>query len=85
MAETPHPAIEPGNAAVITGGASGIGLAAAKQFSAAGMNVCLADLNEEALSAAKSLCIAGGEIETWATDVADRASLDRLAQFVDQA
>jgi hypothetical protein len=28
----PHPAIQPNNVAVITGGASGIGLAAAKRF-----------------------------------------------------
>jgi NAD(P)-dependent dehydrogenase (short-subunit alcohol dehydrogenase family) len=40
---TQHPAIAPGNVAVITGGASGIGLAAAKRFAALGMSVYIAD------------------------------------------
>ena len=47
-----HPAIKPGNVAVITGAASGIGLAAAKRFAAAGMNLVLADLHAEAIDAA---------------------------------
>jgi NAD(P)-dependent dehydrogenase (short-subunit alcohol dehydrogenase family) len=39
----PQPAISPNNVAVITGGASGIGLAAATRFARLGMNVCIAD------------------------------------------
>jgi NAD(P)-dependent dehydrogenase (short-subunit alcohol dehydrogenase family) len=39
----PHPAMSPNNVAVITGGASGIGLAAAMRFARSGMNVCVAD------------------------------------------
>src|SRR5260370_28430554 len=39
----PHPTMSPNNVAVITGGASGIGLAAAMRFARLGMNVCIAD------------------------------------------
>ncbi|TIX64920.1 MAG: SDR family NAD(P)-dependent oxidoreductase, partial [Mesorhizobium sp.] len=38
------PALASGNVAVITGAASGIGLAAAKRFAAMGMKIVLADI-----------------------------------------
>ena len=44
-----HPALSAGRVAVITGAASGIGLAAAKRFAAAGMKLCLADRDAEKL------------------------------------
>ena len=50
----PHPAMIKDNVAVITGGASGIGLAAAMRFAALGMNVCIADLAVDALRAAEA-------------------------------
>jgi NAD(P)-dependent dehydrogenase (short-subunit alcohol dehydrogenase family) len=46
--------MSPNNVAVITGGASGIGLAAAKRFAALGMKVCIADLGVERLAAAEA-------------------------------
>lgn len=42
-------ALLPDSVAVITGGASGIGLAAAKRFAAMGFRVCIADLGREHL------------------------------------
>lgn len=69
-------AIAPGNLAVVTGAASGIGLAAARAFAAAGMRVVLIDRAGAALnSAAASI---EGAIAHVA-DVADRAALQALA------
>jgi NAD(P)-dependent dehydrogenase (short-subunit alcohol dehydrogenase family) len=48
----PHSAMSPNNVAVITGGASGIGLAAAMRFARLGMNVCIADHDAARLSEA---------------------------------
>ena len=50
----PHPAMSPNNVAVITGGASGIGLAAAIRFARLGMKVCIADLDSNRLAEAEA-------------------------------
>jgi NAD(P)-dependent dehydrogenase (short-subunit alcohol dehydrogenase family) len=47
-----HPAISAGRSAVITGAASGIGLATAERLAALGMKVCLADVDSAALEKA---------------------------------
>jgi hypothetical protein len=67
-----HPAIEAGRAAVITGGASGIGLAAAKAFAGHGMNVVIADVSRDQLEAAQAEIEAagGGKVLAQQTDVA---------------
>ena len=66
-----HPAIEAGRAAVITGGASGIGLAAAKTFASHGMNIVIADVTHEPLQAARAEieAVGGGQVVTAQTDV----------------
>jgi NAD(P)-dependent dehydrogenase (short-subunit alcohol dehydrogenase family) len=48
----PHPALAPNNVAVITGGASGIGLAAATRFAQLGLRVCIADVGADKLAQA---------------------------------
>ena len=74
-----HPALTAGRAAVITGGASGIGLAAAKRFTALGMKVCLADLDPAALErAAAAVGAPSGSVVTQPTDVSKLADLQRL-------
>jgi hypothetical protein len=74
-----HPALTAGRAAVITGGASGIGLAAAKRFIALGMKVCLADLDPAALDrAAAEIGAPSGSVVTQPTDVSKLADLQRL-------
>jgi len=50
----PHPAMSANSVAVITGGASGIGLAAAIRFARLGMKVCIADLGADRLAEAEA-------------------------------
>ena len=69
-----HPVLTANNVAVITGGASGIGLAAAMRFAKLGMKVCIADIGADRLSEAAtrlSAAAPGGaaDIMTAAVDV----------------
>jgi len=63
-----------GRRALITGGASGIGLACAEAFSAAGAHVTIADLNGEAARAVADRL--GGE--AWEVDLSQTAALGDL-------
>ena len=80
-----HPALTAGRTAVITGGASGIGLATATRLAAAGLNVCIADRDEEALdAAAATLAEASGNgvdaVLAVPTDVSAKASVEALRE-----
>ncbi len=66
--------------AVVTGGAAGIGLAAAKAFAARGANICIVDLGADRLSAAAADI--GGDVMVSETDVSDRAALETLEAAV---
>jgi NAD(P)-dependent dehydrogenase (short-subunit alcohol dehydrogenase family) len=69
-----------GKVAVVTGAASGIGLALARRFAGAGLNVVLADVEQHALQDAEQQ-IAGQGATTLAvpTDVSDESSVSALA------
>ena len=79
-----HPALSAGRTAVITGAASGIGLAAARRLAGMGMNLCLADRSAVALDEAAAL-IGGGRVRTQATDVARLEDLQRLHAVATEA
>jgi NAD(P)-dependent dehydrogenase (short-subunit alcohol dehydrogenase family) len=74
-----HPAMSHGRVAVITGGASGIGLAAAKRFAALGMKLVLADLRQEALDHAAAE-LNGATIVTVPTDVSKMEDVQHLKE-----
>jgi NAD(P)-dependent dehydrogenase (short-subunit alcohol dehydrogenase family) len=72
-----HPALAPGRVAVITGAASGIGLATAQRLAAAGMRLCLADIDEAALARATQT-MPGADVLAVRTDVSQLADVQRL-------
>ncbi|WP_394691466.1 SDR family NAD(P)-dependent oxidoreductase [Hoeflea sp.] len=76
-----------GKVAVVTGAASGIGLAAAKLFAARGMNVVLVDNDGGKLGDARSVVAAqsgnpDAKTVSIATDVSDREAVTALEQTV---
>ena len=75
-----HEAVARGNVAIVTGGASGIGLEAATRFAALGMKVCVADLPGDTLDAAGvALRAAGAEaVLCVSTDVGDAGQIRAL-------
>jgi NAD(P)-dependent dehydrogenase (short-subunit alcohol dehydrogenase family) len=70
-----------GRVAVVTGAASGIGLALSRRLGADGMRVMMADIDEQALAAAaESLAAEGITAATAVTDVSNAGSVDALAR-----
>lgn len=72
-----------GKVAIITGAASGMGLAMAKQFTAEGASVLAADWHEERLNeAVKSITEDGGRITGIQGNIADQATAEALVDQV---
>jgi NAD(P)-dependent dehydrogenase (short-subunit alcohol dehydrogenase family) len=71
-----------GKVAVITGGASGIGLATARALAREGMKIVLADIEERVLSKVVSgLCDEGAQVIGVRTDVGSKGSMEDLAEI----
>ncbi len=74
--------VGPGNVGVVTGGASGIGLAVAEAFVAAGMRVVLADIDAPNLRDVEArLTEDGAEVATMVCDTASEGDVDALAEY----
>ncbi|MEM6712412.1 MAG: SDR family NAD(P)-dependent oxidoreductase [Pseudomonadota bacterium] len=75
-----HPAFTSGSVAVVTGGASGIGLAAAKTFASMGMRLVIVDRAHDKLAAAAQSVRDSGafDVLTSSIDVADRSQVEAL-------
>ena len=72
--------LQPDQVAVVTGGASGIGLALARAFGAQGMKLMLGDIEEQRLATvASGLRVDGFEVETYVVDVSSEDAVDRFA------
>lgn len=81
-----HPVLMPSNIAVVTGGASGIGLAAAIRFATLGLKVCIADLPGEKLDAALARVREHGnpaDSIAVGADITKVEDLQRLKQHVE--
>lgn len=75
-----------GKVAFVTGGASGMGLAMVRSFSAAGMKVAVADIEEQALErVAEEFATSNSEVITLPLDVTDRAAMERAADAAEDA
>ncbi|MGB8817671.1 MAG: SDR family NAD(P)-dependent oxidoreductase [Rhizobiaceae bacterium] len=83
MSDAIHPAIAVGNVAVITGGASGIGLAAAMTLAKHGLKIVLADLGQDRIGHAVetvAACAKGGKSHVLGmeADVSDQKAVEHL-------
>jgi len=78
----PLQAMSPNHVAVVTGGGSGIGLAAALRFARAGMKVCIADIGAERLKEVEpKLLSAAGNAANVMTATVDVSRIEQLQEL----
>jgi NAD(P)-dependent dehydrogenase (short-subunit alcohol dehydrogenase family) len=70
-----------GKAAIVTGAASGIGAAVARELAAGGAEVVVADLQHSAAEAVATEIRAGGKAHAFAVDVANASSVEKMVDF----
>ena len=73
-----HPALSSGRVAVVTGAASGIGLAACKKFASMGIKVCMSDITGDALTAAADALKDQTDVISVVCDVSKMADVEAL-------
>lgn len=71
--------------AIVTGGASGIGLAIARRLSAEGAAVAVFDVDAAAAAAAETIGADGGRAMAFRVDVTDRTEIDAAVADVHEA
>lgn len=79
-----NPVMHAGNTAVITGGASGIGLALARKCAGYGMNVVICDNNVQNLKAATESVKGKGKVEGVEIDVSKVEDYEKLKGIVEK-
>jgi NAD(P)-dependent dehydrogenase (short-subunit alcohol dehydrogenase family) len=81
-----HSALTAGRVAVVTGAASGIGLAAARKYAGLGMKVCMADANADLLRRSAERVAAQArspqDVRAFAIDVSDLSAMQGLKNAV---
>ena len=78
------PVFKSGNTALITGGASGIGLALATKCAGYGMNVVVCDNNSSNLASAQEAIKGKGKISTVEMDVSKVEDFEKLKGLVEK-
>ena len=74
-----------GKVVIITGAASGIGLAAGHAFAAAGARVVLVDVSDQVVAAAEQVLAAGGEVLAQQTDITDPPAVEAMVAHAVQS
>lgn len=72
-----------GKTVLVTGGASGIGLATCQEFAKAGAHVILTDINrQQGIAAVEQITASGGKASFIALDITDETSVEAAAEQV---